>query len=118
MLFWATKGQRGLISSPVDVLDESRVSRAERTHAAEKPVELLRSLIECSTLPGDFVLDPCCGSGSTLVAARNAKRTGLGIELDETFYNTAMSNLHKEPTDGSDTTVAQEAAIAGADDLA
>jgi DNA modification methylase/ParB-like chromosome segregation protein Spo0J len=99
MLFWATKGQRGLISSPVDVLDESRVSRAERTHAAEKPTELLRQLIECSTLPGDFVLDPCCGSGSTLVAARNSKRTGLGIELDETFYNTAMSNLHKEPTD-------------------
>lgn len=99
MLFWATKGQRGLISSPVDVLDEARVSRSERTHAAEKPVDLLKLLIECSTLPGDFVLDPCCGSGSTLVAARDSKRTGLGIELDETFYNTAMSNLHKEAND-------------------
>lgn len=99
MLFWATKGQRGLISSPVDVLDEARVSRADRTHAAEKPVDLLKQVIECSTLPGDFVLDPCCGSGSTLVAARDTKRTGLGIELDETFYNTAMSNLHKERDD-------------------
>lgn len=97
MLFWATKGQRGLITSPVDVLDESRVSRSERTHAAEKPVELLKLLIECSTLPGDFVLDPCCGSGSTLVAARDIKRTGLGIEFDEVFYNTAMSNVYKEP---------------------
>lgn len=99
MLFWATKGQRGLISSPVDVLDEARVSRSERTHAAEKPVELLKQLIEASTLPGDFVLDPCCGSGSTLVAAKLAKRTGLGIELDQTFYNTAMSNLYKEAND-------------------
>lgn len=97
LLLYATKGQRGLISSPVDILDHSRVSRAERTHGAEKPVELLTQLIECSTLPGDFVLDPCCGSGSSLVAARDTKRTGLGIEKDETFYNTAMSNVFAPP---------------------
>ncbi len=102
MLLYATKGQRGLITSPVDVLDESRVSRSERTHAAEKPVELLKAIIECSTLPGDFVLDPCCGSGSTLVAARDTKRTGLGIEKDETFYNTAMSNVYAQPKETTD----------------
>lgn len=98
LLLYATKGQRGLLTSPVDVLDEARVSRSERVHAAEKPVELLKTIIECSTLPGDFVLDPCCGSGSTLVAARDTKRTGLGIELDDTFYSTAMSNVYKEPS--------------------
>ena len=96
-LMYATKGQRGLITSPVDILDFSRVSRSERIHAAEKPVELLELIISCSTLPGDFVLDPCCGSGSSLVAARNTRRTGLGIEIDTTFYNTAMSNVHKVP---------------------
>lgn len=96
LVFWATKGQRGLISSPVDVLDESRVSRSERSHAAEKPTGLLMQLIEASTLPGDYVLDPCCGSGSTLVAAKQLKRTGMGIEKDEVFYNTAMSNVYKE----------------------
>jgi DNA modification methylase len=102
LLLYATKGQRGLISSPVDILDHSRVSRAERTHGAEKPVELLEELINCSTLPGDFVLDPCCGSGSTLVAARNTKRTGLGIELDEQYYDTALSNLYaKDNTNDS-----------------
>ena len=99
LLLYATKGQRGLITSPVDVLDYSRVSRAERIHAAEKPVELLRHLIECSTLPGDFVLDPCCGSGSSLVAARQSKRTGLGIEQDATFYATAMSNVFSKDND-------------------
>lgn len=102
MVLYATKGQRGLITSPVDVLDESRVSRKERIHAAQKPTELLEQIIECSTLPGDFVLDPCCGSGSTIVAAKNLKRRGLGIEVDETFYNTAMSNVfmsQPEPAD-------------------
>lgn len=99
VIFWATKGQRGLISSPVDILTYNRVPDNVRTHAAEKPVDLLRRLIECSTLPGDFVLDPCCGSGSTLVAARDSKRTGLGIELDPTFYNTAMSRVYTVPSE-------------------
>lgn len=86
----------GLLASPVDILDHSRVPRNERIHAAQKPLDLLRRLIECSTLPGDFVLDPCCGSGSTLAAAKELSRTGLGIESDETFYNTAMSNVFTE----------------------
>lgn len=116
MLFWATKGQRGLISSPVDVLDEARVSRSERTHAAEKPIGLLKQLIECSTLPGDFVLDPCCGSGSTLVAARDTKRTGMGIEIDEVFYNTAMSNVYKGGEDAADSS-STLCSGAGAEDL-
>lgn len=94
MIFYATKGQRGLISSPVDIFDYKRVPRDERIHAAQKPVDLLSRIIECSTLPGDFVLDPCCGSGSTLVAARALRRRGLGIEVDKTFYNTAMSNVY------------------------
>jgi len=92
-IFYATKGQRGLNASPVDVFDFRRVSRNTRTHAAEKPVELLKALVNCSTLPGDRVLDPCCGSGSTLVACRDLKRRGLGIELDADYYNTAMANV-------------------------
>jgi site-specific DNA-methyltransferase (adenine-specific) len=104
MIFWATKGQRGLLTAPVDILDFSRVPKGERIHAAQKPVDLLRLLIESSTLPSDFVLDPCCGSGSTLVAARELKRTGLGIEFDPTFYNTAMSNVNRAPKESVDDT--------------
>jgi site-specific DNA-methyltransferase (adenine-specific) len=95
IIFYATKGERGLISSPTDIINVKRVPRHERTYAAEKPVELMRRLIEVSTLPGEFILDPCCGSGATLVAAKECNRVGLGIEIDEGAYNTAMSNLFR-----------------------
>jgi DNA modification methylase len=97
-IFFATKGRRGLHASPIDVFNIRRVPRAERLHAAEKPVELLSRLISCASLPGDFVLDPCCGSGSTLVACRDTKRQGLGIERDLDYFNTAMSNLYTADT--------------------
>jgi DNA modification methylase/ParB-like chromosome segregation protein Spo0J len=90
---YATKGARGLIASPVDVFRVNRVARHEREHAAEKPTELLQRLIECSTLPGEFVLDPCCGSGSSLVAAKLLKRTGLGIEKDPDYHTIAFKNI-------------------------
>jgi site-specific DNA-methyltransferase (adenine-specific) len=95
-IFFATKGQRGLHSSPIDYLRYNRKGRTERLHAAEKPVELLTDLIKCATLPGDFVLDPCCGSGSTLVAVKETKRMGLGIEKDLDYYNTAIANVHSD----------------------
>lgn len=93
-IFFATKGQKGLIASPIDYLRVNRVARHERIHAAQKPVELHKKLIECSTLPGDLILDPCCGSGSMLVAAKELKRRARGIEKDESYYNTAMSNVY------------------------
>lgn len=92
-IFYATKGQRGLHASPIDVFTVKRVPRKERIHAAEKPVELLAKLLSVATLPGDMVLDPCCGSGSTLVACRELKRQGLGIERDLDYFNTAMANV-------------------------
>jgi DNA modification methylase len=92
-LFYATKGQRGLNASPTDVFDDRRVPRQDRIHAAEKPVSLLTKLVNCSSLPGDRVLDPCCGSGSTLVACRDLKRRALGVEIDPDYYNTALANV-------------------------
>lgn len=94
LIFFATKNRRGLINSPVDILRHNRVSRADRDYGPEKPTGLLRELIEASTLPNDYVLDPCCGSGSTLDAARESRRRALGIELDESAFNLALSRAH------------------------
>jgi len=109
-LFYATKGQRGLLTSPTDVLQHNRVPRGDRIHAAQKPQALLREIIEFSTLPGDSILDPFMGSGSTLRAARDLHRRGVGIEKDEIAYNTAMtfvfdeSQSKEEPNDASSDT--------------
>ena len=53
----------------------------------------MRPLIECFTTPGELVLDPFCGSGSTLEAARDLDRDWLGIELDPTHQAAATERL-------------------------
>ena len=89
-IFFARKGQKGLIHSPIDVLRHNRVARDEREYGPEKPVSLIKELLAASTLPGDYVLDPCCGSGSTLVAARELNMKALGIDIDVKAYNLSL----------------------------
>jgi DNA modification methylase len=101
MVFYATKGQRGLLLSPTDVITIKRVSRSERRYGPEKPIELMRLLIECATMPGDRILDPCCGAGSTLAAARQLKRKALGIEIDPSAH--ALAVVAAERDTGMDT---------------
>ncbi len=97
LIFFATKGQRGLLQSPTDILDERRVGRSVRRYGPEKPIGLMEQLIECSTMPGDLILDPCCGAGSTLAAARRLKRKAIGIELNEGAYNLAVVAAIRDP---------------------
>lgn len=63
------------------------------THSAEKPVALLKALIEQSTDPGEKVLDPFAGGGSTLVAAQELGRSAIGIELEEKWADVALSRV-------------------------
>ena len=72
-----------------------------KIHPAQKPVNVLKQLIEIFTDPGDVVVDPCCGSGSTLRAAHELGRSAFGFEIDRTFYNRAkneMLNFENEET--------------------
>lgn len=62
-------------------------------HPAQKPVRLLEALISLTTLPGQVVVDPFAGSGSTLVAARNTGRRWLGIERDTSLCRQAELRL-------------------------
>jgi site-specific DNA-methyltransferase (adenine-specific) len=62
-------------------------------HPTEKPVALLRQLIESSSCIGETVLDMFAGVGSTLVAARVEGRRAIGIELDERYCEIAARRL-------------------------
>lgn len=71
-----------------------------KIHPAQKPVKVLEQLIQIFTDPGDVVIDPCCGSGSTLRAARNLGRSAYGFEIDRNFYSKAkneMLNVEVDP---------------------
>jgi site-specific DNA-methyltransferase (adenine-specific) len=67
--------------------------RGALTHPTEKPVMLLRQLIEASSLHGDIVLDPFLGSGTTAVAALAEGRRCIGIEVEERFCEVAAKRL-------------------------
>ena len=62
-------------------------------HPTEKPVDLMRVLIESSSTFGETVLDPFCGVGSTLVAAVLEGRKGIGIEIEERYCEVAARRL-------------------------
>lgn len=73
--------------------EPSRRGRHTNRHPSEKPVRLMRMLIESSSLLGDLVLDPCAGSGSTAVAALVEGRRFVGVELDERYAATAVDRI-------------------------
>jgi len=62
-------------------------------HPAPFPEELPRRLIKLYSYPGDLVLDPFCGSGTTLVAASRLRRRSLGVEINPVFCELATRNL-------------------------
>ncbi len=62
-------------------------------HPTQKPVRVLKRLIEIFTDYGDTVIDPCAGSGSTLRAAAELGRNALGFEIDKKFYNDAKTKM-------------------------
>ena len=64
-----------------------------KIHPAQKPVAVIKKLIEIFTDEGDVVIDPCCGSGSTLRAAAELGRSALGFEIDRTFYTRAKNEM-------------------------
>lgn len=64
-----------------------------KIHPTQKPVKVLKKLIEIFTDPGDVVIDPCAGSGSTLRAAYELGRNSYGFELNKNFYSLAMEKM-------------------------
>ncbi len=66
---------------------------SSKLHPTEKNHELLKELILDNSKEGDLVFDPCCGSGSHLLVAKENGREYYGIELNEDFYKLAVGRL-------------------------
>jgi len=79
------KGDERKLNSAVspDVL-EYAVER-DKAHDCQKPIELLKYLVNNSSALGETVLDPFCGSGSTLLAAKSLKRNYIGFEIEKSY---------------------------------
>lgn len=68
----------------------------ERTeHPTQKPIDLIKELITRHSNPGDLILDPFMGSGTTLRAAKDLGRRAIGIEINEDYCRIAVERLRQ-----------------------
>ena len=81
-----------------NVLRYSKPRDAE--HPNQKPIELVSKFILAHTKPGQLVVDPFCGSGTTPLAAERLDRKWIGIELDPKHFATAEANIAVERAQG------------------
>ena len=72
-----------------------------KKHPTEKPVELMKILVENSSSRGGVVLDLFMGSGSTGVACKELYRDFIGIEIDEKYYNIALDRINRASFQGT-----------------
>lgn len=82
-----------------DILRHGSVPSTDRLHPVDKPMSLLGELLRTSTDPGDIVLDPFVGGGSTLEAAKSHGRRAIGIEIEERYCEIAAKRLAQEVLD-------------------
>ena len=84
---------------PNNVLRSGFSPREGGLHVAQKPIRLLRALIELTTVRGQLVLDPFCGSGSTLVAAKSSGRRYIGFDNNDECVRVASERLAPDMLD-------------------
>ena len=93
-------GFKGEWSNPISLIQINTGGpwvKKKQDHPTQKPVALLQYLIRTYTNSGDIILDNTMGSGTTLLAAQNEGRRGVGIELSEEYCKVAVERL-KQPS--------------------
>lgn len=79
--------------APDNILRSGFAPGESGQHPTQKPVKVMRALIELTTQKGQVVLDPFCGSGSTLVAAQECGRRYVGFEADRRHFEVAEARV-------------------------
>lgn len=77
-------------------IDWKKDSSGKKLHPTQKPIGVLKKLIEVLTDEGDVVIDPVAGSGSTLIAAMQLNRKAFGFEIKKNFYKDANEWIEEE----------------------
>ena len=84
----------------MNIMDWPRDPNTPKVHPTQKPIPLLERLIELFTDPGEIVIDPCAGSGSTLVAAANLDRKAYGFEIKKEYIEAYKTSMKPAVTQG------------------
>jgi site-specific DNA-methyltransferase (adenine-specific) len=79
-----------MIFNAMPWLDDKKV---DKIHPTQKPVRLIEHLISIFSDEGDVVIDPCAGSASTLIAAKNLNRHSFGFEIKKDFFALATKRI-------------------------
>ena len=82
------------VSSPNNIISISSKKSDIGLHPTQKPLELMKALIELTTMEKQIVLDPFMGSGTTIVAANELNRRYIGIELNKQYYDVSFKRLN------------------------
>jgi len=94
IFFWFLEQHMFQNGRPNDVVFSDRVSPDKRVHPTEKPTGLMSQILQHNV--GDVVFDPYCGSGGTLVAAKELGRKGIGCEITERYVEAAAKKIEQE----------------------
>jgi site-specific DNA-methyltransferase (adenine-specific) len=92
---WNGGGKAGWYAHPT-AIDRDRSGLDERMHTTQKPVSLMEDLIRDFSDPGELILDPYAGSGTTLLAALRLGRRAIGFERDPAIHAVATKRLRGE----------------------
>ena len=97
--YYADEGKRlGSVWSDCPAMAANSPICGEATgYPTQKPLSLMTRIIELTTEPGDFVLDPFCGSGSTLEAASKLGRQWVGVDQSEVAFRVATDRMKEPP---------------------
>ncbi len=88
-----------ILNQGIEICSNIIKCKSEKTdkglHPTQKPVSLMKYLINLTTLENQVVLDPFCGCGSTLLAAKELNREYIGIEINHEYYDIICKRLNE-----------------------
>lgn len=98
---YARKGDAHLRKQGPSSLFQASTHSKDRIHPTEKPIEVLKDMLNCFCVPGDLILSPFLGSGNICLAANDLQMTAIGFDLSEKYQNGFVLRAQRYLTTGS-----------------